>query len=63
MSQKMPARLREIAPSSVDSSRNLADVFLDIAVYFASYQLQLFTASNQLQLLRLIFGRYLQPFH
>ena len=33
MSKKTSARLRELAPSSVASSRNLADVFLDNPVY------------------------------
>ena len=30
--QKMSSRLRELAPCSVASSRNLADIFLDIPV-------------------------------
>ena len=31
--QKMSARLRELTPSSVARSRNLANIFLDIPVY------------------------------
>ena len=35
LAKKTSARLRELAPSSVASSRNLADVFLDIPVQVA----------------------------